>query len=424
MVKIQQVHIERFKVLENLEVELKGKNVLLIGDNGLGKSSFMQFVKVALGEQKHLPPDTEGKGFVIATKDGLEYAFSVEIKDGKSKVVITGPDNLKDNRKGTLAQIVGAMDFDVNEFVELSRTKAGQKKQVEIYRSFLEEEIQQELRRLETNVNIAFEERSNLNRDIAKLDGAIKQHPLNPHAYANQLDKFKPIDISSVFEQQKHAQAHNEMVEKALTKKEQNDKEVERVAADIQKKEEELKKMKIELNLAEGAQTKTNTWLSKNPKQDTSSFDESINSASETNKQYEQAQALKKMMKDFHTMGDESGELTAKIGSQREAIAEFVRRETPVDGLVFDEEKLLYKDMPVHPDSMATSEIIELGIRMKMAENPDLGVLFIEHGESLGKEKFQALMDISKTYGWQLLIEQVERGTDTLKIELISEDSK
>ena len=37
--KTQKVFIEKFKVLENFEIDIDGKNILLIGENGLGKST-------------------------------------------------------------------------------------------------------------------------------------------------------------------------------------------------------------------------------------------------------------------------------------------------------------------------------------------------------------------------------------------------
>jgi hypothetical protein len=56
-----------------------------------------------------------------------------------------------------------------------------------------------------------------------------------------------------------------------------------------------------------------------------------------------------------------------------------------------------------------------------MAENPDLGVLFIEHGESIGQERFDYIKNLAKKHDWQLLIEQVERGKDKLEIQIIAD---
>ena len=60
-------------------------------------------------------------------------------------------------------------------------------------------------------------------------------------------------------------------------------------------------------------------------------------------------------------------------------------------------------------------------MKFKMAENPDLGVLFIEHGESIGQERFDYIKNLAKKHDWQLLIEQVERGKDKLEIQIIAD---
>ncbi len=80
---------------------------------------------------------------------------------------------------------------------------------------------------------------------------------------------------------------------------------------------------------------------------------------------------------------------------------------------------LTYKGIPVSPDSLSTSEIIELGVRLKMAENPELGILFLEHGESLGKERMKVILDICKKNNFQVILEEVRRGQEKLTIEII-----
>ena len=39
--KIQKIKIAQFKILKNLEKEINGKNIFLVGENGVGKSSIM-----------------------------------------------------------------------------------------------------------------------------------------------------------------------------------------------------------------------------------------------------------------------------------------------------------------------------------------------------------------------------------------------
>jgi hypothetical protein len=162
------------------------------------------------------------------------------------------------------------------------------------------------------------------------------------------------------------------MVDRAAAKKEGNDAELKRLEKEIKKKEEELIALKESLTKAAEACHKTDKWLSENPRKETSEFETQINKAQSVNEQYKQAHDLKEKGKQLAVMVEESGDLTAKIESQREAIRQAIREmESPVDGLMFDDEQLLYRGVPVHPNSMSESEMMELSIKLKMAENPN-----------------------------------------------------
>jgi len=83
----------------------------------------------------------------------------------------------------------------------------------------------------------------------------------------------------------------------------------------------------------------------------------------------------------------------------------------PVPGLEFDDSQLLYNGIPVSPDSLSYSEIIELGVKMKIAENPDLP-LFISNGESIGIQRLNDIKEIAKRSNLQIIMEQVERTSN------------
>lgn len=423
--KTERVTIKEFKVLKNFEAEVKGNHILLCGDNGVGKSSFMQFIQIALGKTNNIPPGATGEGEVLVNRNGEQYKFYVKFKDGKPVVTVTGPDGMKDSRKGTIASIVGAMDFDVNEFVELSKSKAGQKKQVEIFKSFLPVDVREEIARFEANVAASYEERTELNKDIKKLEGSIALHPLN-NLPDFELTKFVETNTGEVIELLKSANEHNAKVtkvesglsERKITLKEK-EAQIKLLKAQISQIEQEAATLNSEIVKAE-------TWLaeSKNKKQDVSGFERSISDAADNNAKYQKAQSLLNDRKKLHVLKSESGELSAKIESSREAIRNAVRADfdSPVNGLSFEDESLVYNGVPVSPDSLSTSEIIELGIRLKMAENPGLGMLFIEHGESLGSDRLKLIKDIADKAGWQIIMEQVERGNKQLHIEIMSDE--
>lgn len=93
----------------------------------------------------------------------------------------------------------------------------------------------------------------------------------------------------------------------------------------------------------------------------------------------------------------------------------------PIDGLTFNDESLFYQGRPVDESTLSTSEKMMLGARLKIAKNPNVPVLFIQQGESLGTKKFNDLISMAKEHDFQIIMEQMVRGEEELRIEFIPE---
>jgi hypothetical protein len=428
--KIETVKISKFKCLEDFNAEIKGKNILLVADNGKGKSSFMQFIRIAMGDNTCIPPNAEGSGVVIMDKNGKELTFTVKMKEGKASIRIKGEDVYIDDKKGAIAGLIGAVDFNINEFVEWSKTKTGQKKQVEKFKEFLPQDLRLELGKLENKVKMAYDERTEINKEKDKLNKLIQAHPL-VNTDPIDLRLMTEIDIKEKSKELSigkdknliRTNTINDGVKRAnLIKDEEKEiteleKEIKRIGDKI-----DVRKKKIEEYTKENNTAKE--WLN-NPKNslvEVAVLEKEIEDAGETNKKYTKAQELLKLQKELEEQINLSGELTVKIESSRQSISDAIKdMSNPVEGLTFNDEMLLYNDIPVSIDSLSHSELIELGVKLKMAENPELGILFIEQGESIGKERMKLIIDIATKNNFQVIMEQVVRGKEKLEIEIIGE---
>ncbi len=416
--KIQKVTIKDFKAIKDFEKDINGNSFMLIGENGVGKSTVIQFLKIALGDQSVIPPNASGEGEVITDKDGKQYTFSVKFdKAGKPVVTVTAPDGMKDARKGTIASIVGAMSFDIDQFVELSKSEKGRREQVEIFKSFLDEGTKEELKRYEANIKANYDERTEINRAIKEKEGAVKSHKLFNRI---TVDKFAKVDIDSVYAELSTINEKNAKILKAQQ-------EANNIQDKIKSETEQIEALKssiaalttsIEAN-TERAKTAAK-WLSENILVDAAELEAKIKDANEKNAEFEASEQLKKDLALIEKSKEEAGELTAKIESEKAAIENAIKdMSSPVEGLMFDDSQLLYNGIPVSPDTLSTSEIMELGVKLKMAENPELGILFLERGESLGAKRLKEIQTLAETNGWQLIMEQVQRGQEKLTIEIM-----
>jgi predicted ATPase len=407
--KVKKVSIKDFKVLKNIEKEINGNNIILLGDNGKGKSSFIQFIEIALGKQTTIPDIQHGEGTIWVDKAGQEWTFHVEWKKGKPLVTVTSPDGFKDNRKSVLANVVGAMDFDIDTFVEMSESTAGRKEQVKVYKSFLPQEVQDFVADQEYRVKRSYDERTEKNREVKTLQGAIAEHP-----FTKVLDMpDKAIDTKALTFQIEAALEHNKKVQGAKERFQSRKNDIDAITEQIRTlvgKRQSFMDMNVE---AEG-------WLRQNDEQDVSALLEQKDNAYDTNANFEKKADYNKQVAMMQALSEESGELTAFIESSSQAIADAIRDcDSPVDGLTFDADSLIYNGVPVSSASLSSSEIMHLGIKLKMAENPDLGILFIQRGESLGAQRLKDIQDLAKKYDWQIIMEQVERGNEKLTIEIM-----
>lgn len=411
--KLVKINIKDFKVVRNLEKEINGHNIILLGDNGRGKSSVIQFIEIALGRQTSIPEKADGEGYIIVDKDGNEWTFKVTFKSGKPVVTVTSPEGIVDTRKSVLANVVGAVDFDIDEFVRLSETKAGRKQQVEIYKSFLDDEVKQVVIECENRVDDYYRTRTEINSQIKANENILANH--NYHKIdLNKIPNSK-IDIKDLTEKLAMSIKSNNDIEGVSQRLESNKKEIESIDQEI----ERLKAKKLEI--AEKV-LKAEEYLKTNTIVDVSELMAQKDNAMELNANYDTKVDYLIGKDTLKELTEKSQNLTIMIESAREEIARTIKEcALSVDDLLFDEEGLIWRGVPVYNANLSSSEIMELGVRMKIAENPSLGMLFIQRGESLGIDRLKVIQKLAKEMDLQIIMEQVQRGVDKLQIEIMEE---
>lgn len=404
--KVQQVKIKEFKALKNINVDVNGHHLLVMGENGVGKSSFIQLLEIAMGRQNNLPINATGEAETVFEYNGKQLKCKVTFKDGKPVLKITGDGISIDNNKGAIASLFGAVDFDINEFVDLSNSKSGQKKQVEIFKSLLSQDIINELNQYEANIKNSYEERTILGRELKNLEGAIKASKLANYPDF-ELKKIQPVDVSSILEQIENANKKN------------ND--YNRVKQGLIDKHNEINSLKQRLAVLEGDIEKGNEWLETHALIDTSNLSEKLKNSNELNLQYNEAQTILANYDKIANINENIGELTALIESSKQAISDTIKQmESPVSGLTYEDDTLVYNGVPVSINNLSSSEIIELGILMKLSFN-NSGIIFIQRGESIGKKRLNEIYEVANKLGLQIIMEEVVRGQENISFEIVKE---
>lgn len=451
---IKKLELLNFQVIKEFNADFEGNVYFITGDNELGKSTLLKAIGAMLtGNRDAVLKNGESKGFakMIVGDDGEEY--EVELKFTKAnprgtlsiKSKTTG---LKSDNVSMLQKIFGYTDFDAVEFSRWSETAEGRRKQIEVVKSLLPEEVRTRIAEIDTTVAGLKTERTGVNRDL-KTYKSISDAAGQGLTTQDLKTYAKPKDITELMKEQ----AENaQLIEKAKTVRsalEQRKKQLEEIPerlaaakATYEKAIEEAKKAierteklykeaiaQIESEKADYEARKANAekWLANyeenNPeKLDTS---EQLRKAEEHNKKAAKVAdylSKKKQADDKKAEAEKMDSEIAELSAEREKLISSAK--LPISGLSFSDDGLVLNDVPFVAGKVSDSQIMEVAAKLIIASNPTVKVFRIARGESLGEKRLQAILDLAKKEGYQGFIECVVRGQQDLIIEEYEETDK
>lgn len=449
---VKKLELVNFQVIKEFNADFDGNVYFITGDNELGKSTVLKAIGALLtGNRDAVLKNGESKGFakMIVGDDGEEY--EVELKFTKAnprgtlsiKSKTTG---MKSDNVSMLQKIFGYTDFDAVEFSRWSETAEGRRKQIEVVKSLLPEEVRTRIAEIDTTVAGLKTERTGVNRDL-KTYKSISDAAGQGLTTQDLKTYAKPKDITELMKEQ----AENaQLIEKAKTVRsalEQRKKQLEEIPerlaaakATYEKAIEEAKKAierteklykeaiaQIESEKADYEARKANAekWLA--------NYEENNPEKLETSEQLRKAEEHNKMaakVADYLSKKKQAGDKKAEAEKMDSEIAELsAEREKlissaklPISGLSFSDDGLVLNDVPFVAGKVSDSQIMEVSAKLIIASNPTVKVFRIARGESLGQKRLQAILDLAKKEGFQGFIESVVRGQQDLIIEEYTEN--
>lgn len=416
---IQKVIIKNFKLIKDLDQDFQGKSLFIIGDNGIGKSTFLQAIQIALGS-KNIPPlpITHGEDSayveVITGENGEQYKFTAKFKPGAKPIIeVTTPDGARDKNKTVIGNIVGQIDFDLIGFVDGAKTAEGRKKQVALFQSFCDPDIIEELRKIALKIANHEEERTEIGQHVKSNQGFIDEAGITPGDFVKYADKMDHDILQTDYND---AIALNKKIDdqaELSTARKQRELEIERQIDRLQKEATGI--VDTEKRYVE--------WAKENTTVDTEPLNDKMKEAIDHNEMHAKVAVFKGKEEKVKSLKEEYGEKTALIESEREAYDNAVKdMGTPVEGLTFDQDQLYYNGNPLDSNTLSTSEMMHLGIQIRIAKDPGIKVLFIERGESIGEQRLKDIQLMAKKNGYQILMEEVQRGTKEMTFKFMTED--
>lgn len=449
---VKKLELVNFQVIKEFNADFDGNVYFITGDNELGKSTVLKAIGALLtGNRDAVLKNGESKGFakMIVGDDGEEY--EVELKFTKAnprgtlsiKSKTTG---MKSDNVSMLQKIFGYTDFDAVEFSRWSETAEGRRKQIEVVKSLLPEEVRTRIAEIDTTVAGLKTERTGVNRDL-KTYKSISDAAGQGLTTQDLKTYAKPKDITELMKEQ----AENaQLIEKAKTVRsalEQRKKQLEEIPerlaaakATYEKAIEEAKKAierteklykeaiaQIESEKADYEARKANAekWLANYEENNPEKLGtaEQLRKAEEHNKKAAKVAdylSKKKQADGKKAEAEKMDSEIAELSAEREKLISSAK--LPISGLSFSDDGLVLNDVPFVAGKVSDSQIMEVAAKLIIASNPTVKVFRIARGESLGQKRLQSILDLAKKEGYQGFIESVVRGQHDLIIEEYTEN--
>ncbi|MFA5438170.1 MAG: AAA family ATPase [Candidatus Omnitrophota bacterium] len=392
IIELKSSNIKRLKAIE-LHIDENQNLIMITGKNGQGKSSVLDSIWYALGGKRAAQDkpirDGQEKGEVELTIKSEKGTYLVKrtFTDKGSYLSVTNSDGAKyGNPQEFLDFIVGNLSFDPLEF---SRMDA--KKQV----AELVKVVGLDFSDLDEKKKQLTEERLLVGREEKSLpkynDGVIAE------AEALNINEVSISDLSAKLEMENARRTAYESAQEKISVNESIIRDREGQIAQLQ---QEIKTRKDEIAKAKGVLDTT---------EDLDALRASLAEADETNKKIRKAKEILESAEKVKAKKDEYASLTTKLEAiEEEKKKKLSAAKMPIDGLSWDEDKVLYNNIPY--DQISSAEQLKVSMAIAMAANPKLRMLQIRDGSLLDKDNLKVIEEMTKGQDFQAWVERVDES--------------
>lgn len=407
--KIEAINIQKFKAIDSYKGAIGGKNVYLIGGNGKGKTSFIDAVFKGLSG-KNLPPEpiTNGGKRGLIEIDLGDFIARTKFKAGRptdfeleNKFFTEESDKFIRSPRSYMEQRIGVLDFDINDFLNLSDAK-----QVE----YVAKNLAVDFSDIDAEIEELMESR--------KFDKKRLAEAKTRQVFYKQEDALKEyvdtVAISKELEDNaKKAVTYDKVREGIATKKAQIEdakKQIELLTAQIELRESEIKKGEDWLLLPVNLPMSAEVLDEKTKSRDTSA------TQNEVIKEAKEGLVTDKIIEELE---DAIEVATDEIKAQKELKAEKLAEAITLKDLTYDVDKeaFMYQGRPFDKTQTNTAAQLIIGLRIASMMLKELRILRVD-ASLIDEVEFSKVLDWSKENDIELFVELVDRSATQLQIKV------
>jgi len=440
-VKIIGLTAQNVMNLKAIEIKAEGNSVTLSGKNGVGKSSVIDAITMALTGKMVERPIKDGETRAEVEIDLGTYKVRRIWTEGGDKLEVMSKDGAKYPKpQALLNEIIGKLTFDPLAFKEMGKDAEGRRKQ----RDLLVKLVGLDFAKLDSDYKATYDLRAIVNRDVMAIEGRLSGQKA-PAEGVPVAEISLGAELTKVGELEKQKKGFDDAVKHIAEIKaniEEHAKSTiiletkykERV--DLIRNTEDQRIADLEAEIAR-IKNKANDDITKDKKETETAINNRSNLIEHCNAQLaeaetppeitqaqidaarleltkiegintavRQAKAYNELKGSLDTAMHNAGNLTEqldKLAHNKETA--IVSAQYPIPGLSVSDDGVLFEGIPFSQVSDGKKLIISASIAMKL--NPTLKVIFLREASFLDTENRKAIRKMALDKGYQLWEEVV-----------------
>lgn len=414
--KIISLEAKNVLKLKTVSITPNGSAVIIGGKNAQGKSSVLNCIMAAIGGKKYVAEkavrEGEKKGFIQLDLGKYRVRRTFTEEGGGSVTVETDEGARFSSPQSILDGLLSSISFDPLLFSRMDT-----KGQLEILKTVSGVNTT----KLDQEYSEVFDSRSDVNRDIKRIEGQLEGMTLHEDAPAEMV----PVSVvSKELQDATETNLDNKSKRDLLETRKSEENRLAEESASLQAELEELQS-KIDLN--KKSLTDVGKSITKGQKIvdglkdiDTEEITKRLNGVEEENQKVKDnalhAETTKSLQESEKSAQVKSDRLLKIKEEKMKLVAD---SDLPIKDLLFDEDGITFQDIPFNQASEA--EKLRVSVSLGLAMNPKLNVMLIREGSLLDEDNLAMIAKMAEDADGQVWIERVGTGEE---MTVIMEDGE
>lgn len=439
--KFIHLELQNFKNIDKKVIDIGGRSIMLLGRNGSGKSSLIQALMSPL-DTKVIPTEPIKKGEERATisvkiaghlGDGhKEYVLDSYFtpQNGKGRLVVTNEKGETVKSPATFVKsLIGNVSLDPMKW--LSDPKA---KRLETIKNLTG--CGKAIDIINIEIRKKSEDKKFKKQRAEELEAIMKNHEYSKE----EIDRYsKPVD-TSVLQQELAGIAGNQQKWDTVNNRVNTFKQaVNNSTAAIERAYQEIEKLKkaieyqeqiITVESAENSKNLDNiqkgeAWLANTPRPTIDAVNARMGEAIKHNENCNRISRLAEQNREMLNAKREVDTILTEIESLEKDRSDLISKsQLPIQGFTFTDDEMFLDGIPMEEGQINSARLIDVGVDIAMALNPNLKVIFLHDGSLFDRDSLRAIVNKIEAKGYQAIIEMVDYEGGDLEVKFTEEELK